>query len=199
MITKERCYYVYKHIFPNGKVYIGITCKKPIYRWNNGNGYKKTSSFMYNAIKKYGWNNIKHEILFENLKKEDAEKKEIELIDFYKSCDRKFGYNLKSGGNCGKHCQISKDKISKHFKGKKISECTKEKISKSMKLLYKDGVPSRRKSIIQYDKSLNKIKVYESITKATMETKIYKSNISDCCKGKRKSAGGYIWQFQNKD
>lgn len=41
MITKERCYYVYKHIFPNGKVYIGITCKKPIYRWNNGNGYKK--------------------------------------------------------------------------------------------------------------------------------------------------------------
>ena len=30
---------VYRHIAPSGKVYIGITCQKPEYRWNNGNGY----------------------------------------------------------------------------------------------------------------------------------------------------------------
>ena len=30
-------YSVYLHIFPNGKVYVGITKFKPEYRWNNGN------------------------------------------------------------------------------------------------------------------------------------------------------------------
>lgn len=199
MILKERNYSVYKHIFPNNKVYIGITCKKPIYRWNNGNGYKKEcNKYMYNAINKYGWNNIKHEILFENLTKEDAEEKEIELIAFYKSCERKFGYNLKSGGSCGRHCEMTKNKISKHSKGKILSKETKNKISKSLKLLYKDGVPSRRKKVIQLNKNLIEIKNYESIAQASLETNIQKSNISACCRNKRKMAGGYIWQFQKQ-
>lgn len=30
---------VYKHTAPNGKVYIGITSQKPIYRWNSGEAY----------------------------------------------------------------------------------------------------------------------------------------------------------------
>ena len=33
-------YTVYKHIFPNNKIYIGITSKKPEIRWNKGKGYK---------------------------------------------------------------------------------------------------------------------------------------------------------------
>lgn len=195
MITKERCYCVYKHIFPNNKVYIGITCKKPIYRWNNGNGYKKTSSYMYNAIKKYGWENIKHEILFEGLTKQDAENKEIELIKLYKSNDCKFGYNLMSGGHCSRHGELTKQQISKHSKGKKLSEKTKEQISKTMKLLYKDGIPERRKKILR----CNDKKIYDSITQASIELNIPTSNIVACCKGKRKTAGGYVWQYQNKD
>lgn len=90
-------YLVYKHTSPNGKVYIGITRKNPIKRWNNGNGYKQNTHF-YNAISKYGWNNIKHEILFDNLTKEEACKKEIELIAEYKSNDPNYGYNRSSGG-----------------------------------------------------------------------------------------------------
>lgn len=34
-------YCVYKHTTPNGKVYIGITSKNPLKRWNNGIGYSK--------------------------------------------------------------------------------------------------------------------------------------------------------------
>ena len=37
MENKKYC--VYKHIFPNNKVYIGVTCQKPEYRWRNGKGY----------------------------------------------------------------------------------------------------------------------------------------------------------------
>ena len=77
----DKKFMVYKHTFPNGKVYIGITSKKkPNQRWESGTGYSKNQIVMYNAIQKYGWDNIKHEILFENLSKDDACKKEIELI-----------------------------------------------------------------------------------------------------------------------
>ena len=59
-------YTVYKHILPNNKIYIGITSKEPFLRWKWG--YRHNSYFL-NAIKKYGWQNIKHEILFINLTK----------------------------------------------------------------------------------------------------------------------------------
>ena len=74
-------YKVYKHTFPNGKVYIGITQQTLIRRWQNGKGYYK-NSFISKAINKYGWENVKHEVLFENLTKEEAEQKEIEHILF---------------------------------------------------------------------------------------------------------------------
>lgn len=57
-------YIVYRHTSPSGKVYIGITSRQPEQRWLNGNGYKDSPKF-YNAIKKYGWDNFNHEILFQ--------------------------------------------------------------------------------------------------------------------------------------
>lgn len=57
---------VYKHTSPVGKVYIGITSKAPKERWQNGRGYWNNKHF-YRAIKKYGWNNFEHEILYEGL------------------------------------------------------------------------------------------------------------------------------------
>lgn len=45
-------YYVYMHIAPNNKKYIGITKQKPIKRWLYGKGYQKQGYF-YNAILKY--------------------------------------------------------------------------------------------------------------------------------------------------
>lgn len=68
-------YYVYKHSTPNNKVYIGITKQNPNRRWRNGHGYKDSHLF-FNAIIKYGWLNITHEILKEGLSFEDACKTE---------------------------------------------------------------------------------------------------------------------------
>ena len=64
-------YCVYKHTFPNGKVYIGITSRKPNERWQNGKGYT-SNRHLQNAIKKYGWINIKHDILLKDLTEEEA-------------------------------------------------------------------------------------------------------------------------------
>lgn len=99
---EEKKWCVYVHIFPNNKRYIGITCKRPKARWDKGRGYKRKNSPMYNAILKYGWENIEHKILFTNLTKEEACTKEIELIAQYKTnihrYGNKFGYNLTDGG-----------------------------------------------------------------------------------------------------
>jgi group I intron endonuclease len=86
------------HTTPSNKVYIGITSQDPLKRWGNGSNYKRHQYF-YSAIKKYGWNNIKHEILFDNLTENEAKQKEVELIAKHKSMDRNFGYNLTRGGD----------------------------------------------------------------------------------------------------
>ena len=121
-------YSVYMHTTPNGKVYIGITKQKPIKRWLHGKGYSEQSYF-YNAILKYGWDNIKHEILLTGLTKEEAEKKEIELIARYHSDDRVHGYNISHGGNStGKMSEETKEKIRKANTGKHHSKETCEKL-----------------------------------------------------------------------
>ena len=74
-------YTVYVHTFPNGKRYVGITCQDVKRRWRDGKGYE--GQVVYDAIIKYGWDNVKHEILFEGLTKEQAEEEEKALIKRY--------------------------------------------------------------------------------------------------------------------
>lgn len=60
---KQSNFTIYKHICPNGKVYIGQTSLNPESRWQKGRHYKG-SPYFYNAILKYGWDNIEHIILW---------------------------------------------------------------------------------------------------------------------------------------
>ena len=124
----KNMYKVYKHTFPNSKVYIGITCQEPNDRWLNGKGYRH-NAYMVNSIQKYGWDNIKHEVLFDNLTKEQAEEKEIELIALFNSNRREYGYNIESGGHyAGVMADETKIKISKSLKGRKMPKEVMEKL-----------------------------------------------------------------------
>ena len=42
------------------------------------------------------------------------------------------------------------------------------------------------------------IKVYDSATEASKETQISRGNIGSYLLGNRKSAGGYIWKYDEK-
>ena len=54
--------------------------------------------------------------------------------------------------------------------------------------------------IAQYSLSDELIYVFENLMEAELKTNINDSNILACCKGKRKSAGGYIWKYyENKE
>ena len=84
--TPEKPYCIYKHISPSGKVYIGQTKQKNLTkRWRNGNiyGYCEMSIFR-KVINKYGWENIRHEIIEEGLTKQEADLRERYWIAYYK-------------------------------------------------------------------------------------------------------------------
>ena len=105
MLTKNnKKFCVYVHIFPNGKKYFGITSKRPTARWDKGRGYKKKNftSVVWNAIQKYGWDNIQHKVLYTDLTEEEAKKIEQQLIAMFKTninrYGNNYGYNMTDGG-----------------------------------------------------------------------------------------------------
>lgn len=89
-------YIVYCHIFPNGKRYIGITKTSVDKRWCNGNGYM-TQSKIARAIKKYGWENVVHEVLAVGLDHDKANEMEQYYIAKYDTLNN--GYNATIGGD----------------------------------------------------------------------------------------------------
>lgn len=227
-VENEGIYSVYKHTLlkevsgkENDMSYIGITTLQPKMRWGkNGRCYNK-SSYFWNAIQKYGWDNFSHDILFEGLTKDEAEQKEIELIAYYKSANRDFGYNISLGGfHHGKHSEESRIKISNARKGKsynigrKLSEDAKLKISKANKGKRRSEEFKKRLSEAHKGKPkseefcknlsdkksvavicIETKKVYKSATFAGKELGIDNSTISKCCRGDAKEAGGFHWMF----
>lgn len=125
-MTTERNFKVYMHKNKtNGKVYIGITGQKLEDRWREGKGYKGCRAFS-SAIKKYGWDNFEHILLLDNLTKEEAEEKEIELIKKYKSNKKGYGYNISNGGSTiGSHSEETKKILSEKAKGRKNKNAKK--------------------------------------------------------------------------
>lgn len=55
-----------------------------------------------------------------------------------------------------------------------------------------------KKPVIQYLIDGTPFMMYFSAIDAEVETKISCSNISKCCKGKRQTAGGYLWTYAEK-
>ena len=63
-------YSVYQHVTPDGMYYFGAT-QNVERRWsNNGAEYKRTALQPY--IEKFGWDNIKHIVLFKDQTRENA-------------------------------------------------------------------------------------------------------------------------------
>jgi len=285
---ENRGYCVYVHTNKiNGKKYVGQTSMGIEKRWGkNGVGYlgkingKYRQTLFARAILKYGWDNFQHEVIENNLTKEDADSLEKSLIKKLNTTNSKYGYNCKEGGSNGKHSEESKRKmsethkkikvseetrmkISESNKGRIVTEETRKKISKALsgennpmygrqlseehrkKISYanKGRVPSdeeRRKMseaakgennhfygrhhseetkrkmsesrmgkligakhsssirVVQYDLQGCLLKIWDCIRDAERELMISKGNISKCCRGKTKTAGGFIWKYYDE-
>lgn len=60
-------------------------------------------------------------------------------------------------------------------------------------------IASQNKKTAQYDKNLKLIKFFESAKLASEETGINRNDICQCCRGERKTAGGYIWKYVEEE
>ena len=202
MDSNDKTYCVYIHtLYVDGqepRVYVGITSQKPEARWErDGKGYcrrkkgKYCQPLMANAIHKYGWDAFKHQIWAEGLTKEEAEKVEKLLIAFWDTRNPKHGLNIAEGGSAPKP-----------------SKETKEKISKALKEKYKDGnhyncgkhwdEEQRDKIIKAISKRVLCIEtgiIYLSAREVEKTIHINHTSIAGCCRGERKTAGGYHWQY----
>ena len=207
-------YSVYKHTCPNSKVYIGITRCKVKDRWKNGLGYEY--QVFGRAVRKYGWENITHEVLYENLTEDEAKRLEQELIKEFDSKNPEHGYNRTDGGDGVKGYEYTEevlDKMRQHANRMWANPETREKLLKHLKEVSKNNIGRKRSEksirttverlsikVDQYDRDGNLIQTFDSLMDAARSVnKDCNSAIVACCKGKKKSYCGFIWKYHGDE
>ena len=101
------------------------------------------------------------------------------------------------------HSQESKQKISEAHRGKKLSDEHKRKMSEAQKGKKHSKEAKNKiseansKPVLQINKDTNEIITeFPSVMEVERQLGFYQSNISMCCNGKRKTVGGFKWQYK---
>lgn len=212
------------HRSPSGKVYVGLTGQKPLHRWGKDGRNYRTQPFYY-AIRKYGWDNIEHDILAEVETLAEAQELEKHYIALHDATNPDHGYNFCTGGECndarrgyvpteeerrraserfrgannpnyGKPLsEEQKQRLREYRTGRKLSEETKAKIS--AKEFGVNNVNS--KAVLQFDRAGNFIREWNCMSdaaEALCGRRKSGCNIASCCAGKLSSAYGYVWKYK---
>lgn len=202
-------YTVYVHIDPEGKRYYGATKQRVKKRWKNGKGYPHNKYFT-EAILKHGWDNFQHIIVAKGLSKDEAYCLEEELIEVWDTTNPDKGYNITKGGygtNGWNPTDDTKNKMSEAKKGKYYgknhpmygkhhSEETRKKMSENHADFNGKNHP-QAKSVI----CLTTKRIFCTVKEGAKYYGIKSSGtITECCNGKRKSAGKYngqklLWRY----
>lgn len=144
-------YTIYKHTFENGKVYVGLTKHSMEKRLEEHKKEAQAGSpfLFHKALRKYNFN-VESEVLDTCETIEEAnilEQKYIKIFDTFNN-----GYNMTEGGdtvyssvkgktyfeiyqskygeNTEQYIKVRQEKMSKKLKGRKVSQETREKMSK---------------------------------------------------------------------
>lgn len=202
----------------NGKLYVGQTTRSLRLRWNehcrsNGCGIK-----LKQAIKKYGKESFKIETIQICTSVEDLNNAEEYWIGKLRTVE--LGYNLESGGKNKIPSEETRIKMSETQTVIQNKPDVLIATSKRMTALWKNpsyikkmssvrrGVPKsdtwkknaktraadKKIPITQYDTKGNIVAVFASSTDAALALGISRANIVSNCKGRSKTAYGYIWK-----
>ncbi len=206
--------YIYKIINKkNNKMYIGQTTRDINIRWKEHLKKRSNCRYLSAAIKKYGIDNFEFKLICISFD-DKLDNIEIEYIKKYNSLVPN-GYNLRNGGNNGKHNEETKNKISESLKGRKDiihpkpqlgkqhSEETKKKISEKLKgrkiskeIVTKIIISSRKNKVIQLDINNNILNIFNSCIEAGQYLGTNSKSINLCCNNHRKTAHGFIWKYE---
>ncbi len=157
-------YLVYMHTDPEGKSYIGCTGLSFDYRCHSSKRYNTNRRFR-EAIEYFGWENFRHEILADNLSREEAFALEENLIEKYDLRNPEKGYNVRRGGAHGN------SNTEEHYRHLSESHAKKPVICRET------GI------------------IYHSQHEAARCTGLYQGNISKSCRRPTQTAGGFHFSF----
>lgn len=195
----------------NGKQYVGKTLKTVEERWREHKGdYLRSRNEkrpLYSAMRKYGINNFKVEVL-EEVNEESVNEREIYWIESLRTF--KYGYNATKGGD-GKS-YLDYDMIYGLFDAglnltqiQKQMNCCEDQVRNILVLrgitseqIRERGILVLKKPVAMCDKDTKEVlKIFSSMREAGrfLNKKSSDWHISEVCKGKRKTAYGYSWKF----
>ena len=197
----------------NGKIYIGKTNRSIEERFEEHCRDRlkqaKEKRPLYSAMNKYGVENFSIELVEETDISEEREKYWIEYFGSFKN-----GYNATLGGDgkpyidydlvvamynelknqqeVARRLNISSDSVSIILKNKHIMTLPGKDVSAKI----------TSKPVSQFDLQDNYIQTFtsakaaaDSLNKITKTSRGASSHIADVCKGKRKTAYGFIWKY----
>lgn len=183
----------------NNKVYIGQTIKSLNERkWYHINDSKKNKGFYFHkAIRKWGSDSFEWSILCECDNFDDINKAEEIFILYYKSINKKYGYNLRTGGNNSRPSEstlnkmrIAQSKVIKNYKPSKetidiIAKKSYERNEKKyLKILNCSSSEEAKKLILSFSdlitfkKTFNIEKTYDCIIAHFFNTKSFSKIIN---------------------
>lgn len=174
------------------------------------------NDYLQKSWNKYGCENFRFYII-ELCDIEMLDEREVYYIDFYDTLNRDNGYNLTSGGSTNKYySEEVRNKISQALKGHSVSLETRIKVSehhadvsgenhpmygrrhseeaKERMRQVATGRPSARKNlnpVLCVELNI----MFDNATDAGKKLNLDSSGILKCCRGERKTCGGYKWAF----
>lgn len=183
--------------------YIGQTSHEDFQIRLNGhmsdvkNGLKR---HLYNAIRKYGWEQFTIEILHCFPREGDWQER-LDELEIHEIAQRGTlapgGYNNETGGNRNKVLhEDTKELMSSVRSGEQHAMFGKHHQDDAKELLRE----ANRKQVQQWSKDGSELlRTFQSIEEANRDTGADGSHITKVCKGQRKTAGGFLWRFVKEE
>ena len=155
----------------DNKTYIGQTTQDLESRWRNHRKNSSKCRYLKSAFKKYGVENFEFKLVcitFDN----QLDDMEIKYIEQYK-CLVPNGYNIRLGGNSGKH-----------------HDETKRKIAATL---------LKNRKVIQFDIEGNRLKSFYCLREAAEYIGCTPSSIGHCCNDDIKTTAGFRWKYESNE
>ena len=184
--------YIYKIVKKaTNKICIGQTIQDLDERWRQHKQKKSNCRYLKAAMKKYGMDNFEFKLIcicFDS----DLDKYECYYMNKYDTIVPN-GYNLRQGGNSGRHNEETKKKISETLKNR-----TDIKRVPTTEIRQQISQKKTKYRIFQMNTKDDGIIIntFNGYASAAKSVGVSKSCIRDVCIGKSKTARGYFWKSE---
>ena len=195
----------------NNKKYVGITTKTLEHRIKiHKRDSKVLDTYFYRAIRKYGFDSFKWEVIDTAQSKQELDEKERYYIKLYDTFDDKEkGYNSTSGGGnlydvTQELRQLRSERatgknnpmygVPSPLKGKSFTKEHREKISKSLSNSHREHVIGERNPAAKKVRNIETGEIFGTLTEAGKKYGTHRCNIGNACR-KHTTAKGYHWEY----